>query len=109
MFGGNLAEVWLRRHEPRGVVPDLRAHIRQIFGRARTDVERGAFAWFGMAELPARVVRDLVARKYRVDGRCRRYRTLFGRLGHQACHGECDLDGGLSRQRTVLARSICKI
>ena len=47
--------------EPGQIVPDLRADFRKVSRRPSADVERDAFARLGLAEFPARSVRDLVA------------------------------------------------
>ena len=45
-------------------------------------------ARLGVAEFSARAVREVVAQKYRADGRRRRHRAFLHRLRHQARHGE---------------------
>ncbi len=88
MRGGDLAEVRLRRHEPGRNLPHLRAHLRQISRRPSADVERGAYPRLGVAEFPARALREVVAPQHRADGRRRRHGAFLHRLGHQARHGE---------------------
>ncbi len=104
-----LAKIRLRRHEPGGELPRLREDFRKVSRRPPADVERGACARLGMAEFPARAVRDVVVRKYRADGRRRRDRAFLRRLRHQARHGERHRHGELSAQRADHGGGVCEI
>ena len=95
----HLAEIRLRRDEPGGELPGLRENLCKVSRRPPADVERGACARLGVAEFPARAVREMVVRKYRADGRRRRHRAFLRRLRHQTRHGERDRHGELSAQR----------